>query len=100
MSNLTKVEQADHEFDIHLLYSRFAKNVQYIRSELGLSQTLFGEMLGVTRSKIGSIEEGRVLGVENIVMLAKIARVSIDTILLTDMRKVKKPISEFMLQTT
>lgn len=105
MSILTKAQQklnrsADQEIDFHILYSTFANNVKYIRMQLGLTQQEFADRFGMNRPKLASIEEGRVLGVENIVMLAKIARVSIDTILLTDMRKVKKPMSEFMLHTT
>lgn len=90
----------DREIDFHVLYSTFANNVKYIRKDLCLTQQQLADLLEVKRCKIGAIEEGRSLDIRNIMLIAKLAKVSIDTLIKTDMRvphKVKKPLSEFML---
>lgn len=86
----------DQEIDFHILYSTFANNVKYIRKQLDMTQQQFAHLLGWQRSIIGMVEEGRSLDLKRVMIIAKTARVSIDTILLTDMRKpiIHKGVSE------
>lgn len=63
------------------------RNVLYIRTGLGLTQVAFSNIIDVRQRNLAAMEEGRSLSIDTIYKIAKHIRVSIDTILLTNMNK-------------
>ncbi len=66
----------------------FSKNLRALRVRTNLSQEQLAEQLGVTRSRIGSYEEGRSEpGLEMLIQLASFFKLPIDALIRTDLSR-------------
>ena len=73
--------------DIKQIRSNVASNVSYIRKQLHLSQQQFSDKLQIGHKKYQAYEYGRAIGFDVIYKISRFAKVSIDTLLTTDMSK-------------
>lgn len=69
------------------LRQNFASNLKHIRKELNMNQEQFSHYTSVKRGNLASIEEGRSLSIESAISISKAVKISLDTLLLTDMKK-------------
>lgn len=64
------------------------KNLQYIRSQRGLSQTAFADELGWTKSQLGAYEEGRALpSIDKLIQLSDYTKIPADILIRNDLKK-------------
>ena len=65
-----------------------AKNIKYLRELKGLTQETFADNMNVTRSRIGSYEEGRSAPtIEFLIHLSDYFKIPIDILLRNDLTK-------------
>jgi transcriptional regulator with XRE-family HTH domain len=66
----------------------FSKNIKVLRVKQGLSQEQLADLLGVTRSRIGSYEEGRSEpNLETLIKIASFFKLPIDALVKTDLSR-------------
>lgn len=67
----------------------FSKNVKYVRAQLNLSQEAFAKVVNIKRPNVAAIEEGRSMSIESAYKISRYLRVTLDTLLTTDMETAK-----------
>ena len=70
---------------------KLSHNIRHLRKLRGLTQEQFADELNITRSRVGSYEEGRSEpSVELLIKIADYFRVPIDILVKNDLRKAKE----------
>jgi DNA-binding XRE family transcriptional regulator len=59
----------------------FSNNVKTIRENLGMTQKVFAEVMGIDKKTIGSIEEGRATNLEKVYLISRKFDYSMDDLL-------------------
>lgn len=78
-------------FKIHLVMSIVSNNIKYLRRLNGLTQEQFARRIGIKRSLLGAYEEARANpNLENLKTIAQVFGTSVDSLIKTDIRKIRE----------
>ena len=83
--------QLRHLLQTHQIMSIVSNNIKYLRRLNGLTQEQFARRIGIKRSLLGAYEEARANpNLENLKTIAQVFGTSVDSLIKTDIRKIRE----------